>query len=310
MSRTLEVSVPFEKSEALVRAVSNLDQVVGVSLQPGASRKPRGDVITVHVTNDGVEPVLKVFGDLLDDRSSVVSAEPRSIVSASSQATIDREKDEASWPEMAAKLRRETNLTMNYLLAMFFAGVIAAVGIWTSTIHIVVGAMVIAPGFEPILRVPFGLLAGDRRAWQQGLSATVGGYAAMVGGGALAAVLLPFLKAAPPLRELHWAAYWSSFSSPSIVVALCAGAAGAAIIAAHRSVLTAGVMIALALIPTATLTGMALAHGDLGLAGGAAAQWALEAVLVAVSGGALFALKKALLPNGSRTARADAPFRR
>lgn len=188
---------------------------------------------------------------------------------------------------MATKLRRETNLTVNYLLAMFFAGVIAAVGIWTSTIHLVIGAMVIAPGFEPILRIPFGVLARNGRAWRQGLSATAGGYAAMLIGGALAALVLPFLKDGPPLRELHWAVYWSSFSATSILVAFCAGAAGAAIIAAHRSVLTAGVMIALALIPTATLTGMALAAGDFALAGRAAVQWLIEATLVAVSGGSI-----------------------
>lgn len=309
MPRSIEVSVPSERSPPLVNELERRDGVVGLSVQTGASKKPQGDVITIHMTNDSVEAVLAILRRHLDDRSSVVSSEPRSVTSASSQKQIDSENDEASWPEMATKLRRETNLTANYILAMFFAGVIAAVGIWTSTIHLVVGAMVIAPGFEPFLRVPFGLLAGDRRAWQQGLSATAGGYLAMVIGGALAGFVLPLLKAAPPLRELHWAAYWSSFNSTSVLVALCAGAAGAAIIAAHRSVLTAGVMIALALIPTATLSGMAIAAGDFVLAGQVAARWLLEAALVTLSGGSIFALKKAMLSNGTETARADAPFR-
>lgn len=309
MPRTMEVSVPSDKSALLVKALGEVEGVVGLSLQSGASKKPPGDIVTAHMTNDSVEGVLTILCEHLDDRSSVVSNEPRSVVSISSKQQIDAENDEASWPEMATKLRRETNLTVNYALAMFFAGVIAAVGIWTSTIHLVVGAMVIAPGFEPILRVPFGVLARDKRAWQQGLSATAGGYFAMIVGGALAGLLLPLLKAAPPLRELYWAAYWSSFSWTSVTVALCAGAAGAAIIAAHRSVLTAGVMIALALIPTATLSGMALSAGDFSLAGEAAARWLLEAALVAVSGGSVFALKKGMLRNGNETARADAPFR-
>ena len=309
MPRTMEVSVPSERSLRLVETLHAMDGVVGLSVQTGASKKPEGDIVTVHMTNDSVEAVLGVLCRHLDDRSSVVSNEPRSVVSASSQKQIDSENDEASWPEMATKLRRETNLTINYVLAMFFAGVIAAVGIWTTTIHLVVGAMVIAPGFEPILRVPFGLLAGNGRAWRKGLSAIAGGYAALIAGAALAALVLPLLKAAPPLRELYWANFWTSFSATSVLVAICAGAAGAAIIAAHRSVLTAGVMIALALIPTATLTGMALVAGDFDLAGEAAARWLLESALVAGSGGAIFALKKAMLRNGGQTARAEAPFR-
>lgn len=58
--------------------------------------------------------------------------------------------------------------------------------------------------------------------------------------------------------------------------------AGAVVVAAQRSVLSAGVMIALALIPTATITGMAIAMGELDVAGAAARRWLLEVAIVTV----------------------------
>lgn len=307
MSRTLEVSLPSERSSRLVEELVQTKGVIGVSLQRNASIKPEGDVITVHASNDGMQPVLSVLASSLGTGSSIITSEPRSAVSTE-QRTIDREHDEASWPEMATMLRRETNLTVNYLIAMFFAGAIAAVGIWTSTIHIIVGAMVIAPGFEPIIRVPFGLLAKDRQAWAQGLSSTAGGYIVLIAGAALAAAILRAVQPdVPALGELRWVEYWSKFEITSALIGFAAGAAGAAIIAAHRSVLTAGVMIALALIPSASIVGMALAAGELGLAGEGLLRWGADVVLVIVGGGLVFCTKRLMMPDG-RIARVGAPL--
>ena len=96
---------------------------------------------------------------LTGESGTVLTSEPQRLVSPTSQKQIDEETNEASWPEMAALLRRETNVSSNYLMAMFFSGVVAAAGLWSDMLHIVIGAMVIAPGFEPIIRVPFGHLA-------------------------------------------------------------------------------------------------------------------------------------------------------
>ncbi|MFC4173434.1 hypothetical protein ACFOYU_15425 [Microvirga sp. GCM10011540] len=66
--------------------------------------------------------------------------------------------------------------------------------------------------------------------------------------GAAATLLVVMLidASSTSLGHRHWVQYWSSVNPISILVALAAGATGAAIIAAQRSVLTAGVMIALA----------------------------------------------------------------
>lgn len=302
MSRTIEISLSPDRTDAVVADLGTTDGVVGLSLQRGASLKPRGDVLTVHTTNEGLEAVRRLLDQhgIGDRGGSVITSEPRSLLSSSDQEEIDRETNEASWEEMSSLLRRETNVTANYVLAMLFAGVVAAAGLWTDTVHIVVGAMVIAPGFEPILRAPFGLMGRRGEGARQGLVSTGIGYAALAFGAAMALLVLQVIAPSPiGLGERHWVGYWSSVQPSSVLIALAAGTAGAAIIAAQRSVLTAGVMIALALVPAMAITGMAAVAGDLALAGKGLLRWVTDAGCVVLGGGALFLLKRSLQHRGS-----------
>lgn len=294
MSRTIEISLPPEKADNLIRDLRDADGIVGLALQRGASLKPPGDVLTVHATNEGLLKLLSLLPNYhLGAETSVVTSEPRSLVSETSQGQIDAETNEASWPEMASLLRRETNVSSNYMMAMFFAGLIAAVGLWTDTVHIVVGAMVIAPGFEPIIRVPFGLLWRRDASWKQGLSSIGLGYLALLSGAAAALLVLSIAQpSGGAVGSREWVQYWSSIQFSSVLVALGAGAAGAAIIAAQRSVLTAGVMIALALVPSASIVGMALVAGEFPLAANGLLRWCVDAGCVVLAGGLVFLLKR------------------
>ena len=78
-------------------------------------------------------------------------------------------------------------------------------------------------------------------------------------------------------------------------MAIVGGAAGAAIVTAGRFILTAGVMIALALIPAMAITGMAAGVGDVSLLMTGLGRWALEAVAVMIAGAAVFTVKQRLI---------------
>lgn len=304
MSRSIQVSVPSDKTDGIVDELRCADGVVGISLHRGASIKPPGDVLMIQATNEAFKPIQGRLAKVIGDSGSVLTSEPRSLVSPTSQEQIDEETNEASWPEMAALLRRETNISSNYIMAMFFSGVVAAAGLWSDTLHIVIGAMVIAPGFEPIIRVPFGFLAEERRAWSTGLKSTAVGYLALVLGAAAAALIAMLISSTPEgeLGSRYWVQYWSSLNPMSVVIALAASGAGAAIIAAQRSVLTAGVMIALALVPSASIIGMALVSGEPGLAGQAAMRWLVDVGCVVLGGAVVFGAKRMLLRGKPATA--------
>jgi hypothetical protein len=302
MSRTLQISLPEGDTPELLAQLEGCRGVVGFSLQRGASLKPVGDVVTVQATTDGADLLQQLLVEP-EKRSgwTIVSSEPRSMQSEPDDGAIERETNEATWPEMAALLRRETNVTANYLMAMFFAGMVAALGLLSNTLHIVIGAMVIAPGFEPIMRLVFGALAHDARISKAGLISTVAGYVMLVTGAAAASWLFYLLSSpSSPPGQLALVEYWSKLDSSSVLISLAAGAAGAAIIAAQRSVLTAGVMIALALVPSAAIVGVAIATAETELVPAAALRWVVDVLSVVIAGGAVLGVKYLLLQGSKK----------
>jgi len=53
MHRTLELTIPPVISTALQQELVALDEVIGLTVQLGAAKKPAGDVLPVHVLNRG-----------------------------------------------------------------------------------------------------------------------------------------------------------------------------------------------------------------------------------------------------------------
>ncbi len=299
MPRILEISCPPDRTDDLVERLKNLDGAIGLSLQRGSSLQPPGDLVTVKVTNPAADDVLDEVDRLLHGRDdfSITTSEPDYMISSPDFEVLDRETNEVTWESVASQFRKDSNLEFNFILLMALAGMIAGGGLWSDRLQIVIGAMVIAPGFEPLLRLPFGLLMGPRTMVTRGLAAVLSGYAALA---LSAAATFWVLQAVDPsssteLASREWIRYWSSLSPSAVVVALGAGAAGAMIVTAGRSILTAGVMIALALVPTMTITGMALAAGDFSLATEAAGRWLVDAVSVIVAGSLVFVAKQALI---------------
>ncbi len=301
MPRIIAVTLSSEKTGPLIEQIQALEDVVGISLQRDGSLDPPGDIVTIATNNEGVRDIFKVLDAFkVLDGGSVTTSEPRSLISPPHQDSIDTETNETVWDEMASLLRQDTNFSGNFLMLMALAGAVAAAGLWTNTVHIVVGAMLIAPGFEPLLRIPFGFIGGPRSLATRGLLASLSGYACLALGAGLTFVFLRWVDASqsPDLHTRSWVEYWSHVTPTGVLVAIVGGVTGAVVITTQRSTLTAGVMIALALIPTMALFGMAGIIGDWELAGKALYLWAINVVAVLAASGATFGMKQLLIHRG------------
>lgn len=297
MSRRIQLSTTPELSARILGRLEGMAGIASVSLQAGASVHPPGDVLTIDATNEAARAILKLLDELdAFEGGCVTLGEPTAVIAPRHHAVLSRQGNEAAWEDVAEQLRRDTNVTVNYLLLMTVAGAIACFGVVAGTLHIVVGAMLIAPGFEPVLRIAFGAL-GRRHGAREGLRSVVAGYLALAAGAAAALPLALLLegRTAEELPELHWAAYWSSLQASGVVVSLFAGAAGATIMSGRLTVFATGVMVALALVPSMALVGMGLASGNLALALGGLLRWGTEVCCVLVAGGAVLALKRRIL---------------
>lgn len=300
MPRTVQACVPAHLTSGLVPELSAVG-LLSLRLQRGASLEPAGDVISLEVTDARLTSVMAVFENagLGDDAAvSVTTSNPMSVVAAGSTETVNRDITSATWQEAVLELGRTSNMDWQKLLVLVVAGFVAVIGIVTEAVHVVVGAMVITPGFEPILRISVGLVTRNR-SWLDGLFDTIAAYLAMAVGAALAAALTNIFTGdalggdvTSYLPSDTLIQYWSTTSWSGLLVALVAGAGGALLVVLNRPVLTAGVMIALALVPSWSLAAAALVNGDLDLAASALLRWTLELALVMVSSVVVFTAKR------------------
>ncbi|MDP8959525.1 MAG: DUF389 domain-containing protein, partial [Actinomycetota bacterium] len=296
----VQVVVPPRITTDLVRELSGVG-LLSLRLQRGVSLEPAGDVISFEVTDAKLSRVMAVLGRAglgQDPGLSLTTSSPMSVVAAGSGRAVTRDTTSATWEEAVLELGRTSNMSWSKLLVMAIAGFVAVVGIATEAVHVVVGAMVIAPGFEPLVRISLGLI-NQNRSSLDGLSDTIRAYGAMGAGAALAAGIIEVFEGAalgagmtsylPPDSLIT---YWSTTSWSGVAVAIVAGAGGALLVMLNRQVLTAGIMIALALVPSWSLAVAALVAYDVRLAGSAMFRWVLEAVLVVVASLVVLAVKR------------------
>ena len=60
MHRTIEITVPPACTDELISQLEQEEHMINLSVVRGASIKPPGDVLTVHVLNRGTDQVMRL----------------------------------------------------------------------------------------------------------------------------------------------------------------------------------------------------------------------------------------------------------
>ena len=135
-------------------------------------------MITIESTNRALHDFIHMFnrhGIGFEHGGSLTTIEPVSIFTPGSIPARVRDTSESTWEEMELLIGKESNMTINALLLMGISGILAALGLATNALHIVIGVMAIAPGFEPIVRISLGTVAKSRASWRGAID-TLQGY--------------------------------------------------------------------------------------------------------------------------------------
>lgn len=300
MPRAIQLTVPFERTEDILVELRSL-QPLSIQLYRGVSQEPPGDLVAVTVTNTQLSGLMQVadrYGLGQQGGVSISTSVPLSVVSESFSA-VASEGGATTWEEVEQVLGEESTMSVDKVVTMLLAGIIAGIGIISGSVHIVVGAMVIAPGFQPFARVMLGIVTGTREAWRGGIRDVLRGYAALLAGAALAAVLgAGFGESALQAGSFSYlesnilVRYWTTTSWTGVAVGAAASLAGGLLLSINRTVLTAGVMVALALVPSAALVSAALVAGDVSLSGRALFRFSVEVILVLAGCAVVFLVKR------------------
>ncbi|MDQ3855654.1 MAG: DUF389 domain-containing protein [Chloroflexota bacterium] len=299
MHHSFQVTVRPGHTDDFLAGLDEIDEVISVAVQRGASHKPIGDLVWVHTLNRGADRVLELVELArahggVSASSSVVD----SVIDPAQARDVAADIDETIWEDAETQLRHHSQLTSNFLLTMAMGGAIASCALLLTTTTqatAMVAAAVIAPGFEPLAKLPLAIVLGRWQLFRRGLRSALAGYVVLA---AAAAATMLALSAGgwelpQKLVENHAFSEIADPTSLTLVISAAGAVAGAVMIAAQRVALLPGPLIAMQLIPAAAMSGASLAVGKTHAALEALARLGIDVALVVGAGILIFGYKQA-----------------
>lgn len=179
-----------------------------------------------------------------------------------------------------AEIRNELELGIDvgpvFVATVVLSAIIAAVGLLTDNVAVIIGAMVVAPLLTPNMAMAFAATIGDLSLLRAAArTAILGALTAFA-----IALVVGWLDDGPPSEQMRLRA---EPGIADIVLALASGAAGALAFTSGVSASLVGVMVAVALLPPLLVSGIMLADGEYALAGRAATLLAINVICVVLA---------------------------
>lgn len=170
MARIVSITSSPDKTNVLLRDLNKIEGLLELQVFREVSIQPPGDLIKFAVPNSHLHEVMRMldgYGLGQENGISLSTSEPESYIPTGSSRKIERDINEGSWEEMEMTISNDSNTSINTLLIMVVSGSLATIGVVTNSLHIVIGGMLVAPGFMPITRVALGLVS-RHKAWYYG----------------------------------------------------------------------------------------------------------------------------------------------
>lgn len=199
--------------------------------------------------------------------------EERAKRKAEKESAIGGMTREEIWNSVWGKAK----IDQNYIVFVILSTIVAALGMLTNNVAVVVGAMVIAPLLGPNLAFSVGVALGDTSLIGRALLANVIGVGLVL---ALSFAIGYFWHGDLTALELISR---SEVGFAGMAIALASGAAAALSLVTGISSALVGVMVAVALLPPTSAIGIFVGAGQFGLAGGAAMLLAVNIVSINIA---------------------------
>jgi uncharacterized hydrophobic protein (TIGR00271 family) len=215
--------------------------------------------------------------------------------------------DAVVWEEVEQRTSESVELSGVFVLFMVFAALIAAVGIYLDSEILIVGAMVVGPEFGPIAGFCVALVQRRRDLAVRSGIALAAGFPLAITTVFFATLIFKATDLTPEDFTAADHGISNLISSPdafTVIVALCAGAAGMLSLSTAKSGALIGVLISVTTIPAAANIGVAAAYGDRDGWTGSLAQLALNLASIVVAGTLVLAVQRILYAR-RRSARAE-----
>jgi uncharacterized hydrophobic protein (TIGR00271 family) len=300
----LWIVVPHYQSEHTLDLLRHTSSVCNLIFLERAAQKPEGDVILCDVTREDVSVLISDLRELNIDVEGSIAMEL--VDSQVSQAAIEAEKassgmpsDAVVWEEVESRTSENIELSTSFLAFMILAMLIAAVGIFTNQLPLIVGAMIVGPEFGPIAGLCVAAVQRRRDLARRSLRALAIGFPVGIVATFVFTLILRGVGAVDAGSDSTHHSFTAFIAEPngwSFLVAYLAGTAGVLSLTSAKSGALVGVLISVTTIPAAANIGVAAALGDWSTCGGAGRQLLVNFCAILLAGiGTLYVQRRLYL---------------
>lgn len=194
-------------------------------------------------------------------------------------------RDRRSTDEIYDDISESVSLDFEFLLTTVLSALIAALGMRSGQVAIVIGAMVIAPLLSPTLALAMSATVGNRALGLKAIRTLAAGVASVLIFTVLLGLMIEFDPLAPELYSR------TRVQLADIALALASGMDGVLALNKGANASLVGVMIAVALVPPLAAAGLYFSHGAFELALRGLFLFATNLVCINIAGVAAFLLQ-------------------
>ncbi|MGE0397328.1 MAG: DUF389 domain-containing protein [Kofleriaceae bacterium] len=281
----LRIVAPPETAATVVAYLEGLD-VFDLIHFPGVSRRPKGDLIQCVVGSDLASVIVSALRELgVSDTGSITI--DRLDATVAKDSCSDPDPGVVVWEEVEAKTATMAELSTAFLLYMMAATVIAAVGILTDSVVLIIGAMVVGPEFGPLCGLSVGLIQRRRELVRQSMLSLGVGFALAFAAAFVATWAFRSAGVAPEILDASHHPATLFISRPdvyTVVIAALCGVVGMLSLTTASAGTLIGVLISVTTIPAAGNVGVAAAYGNTDEMVGALIQLGVNLTVIQIAG--------------------------
>ena len=282
--------------------LENTPSVCNLIYLERAAQRPEGDVILCDVAREDASVIVSDLRELEIDKEGSIAMED--IDSQISEVAVRAEKaasglpsDAVVWEEVESRTSENVELSGSFIAFMVVATMIAAVGILTDQVILIIGAMVVGPEFGPLAGLCVALVHKRGDLVRRSLTALVVGFPVAIAASFLLTLALDLTSLLPDGFSQEGHPFTDFISNPdhySVIVAALAGVAGVLSLTSAKSGALVGVLISVTTIPAAANIGVAAALGDGEEWVGAMEQLSINLTAIVAAGVAVLFIQRRL----------------
>lgn len=281
----LEVIVTAESFKTVQKIAQNVD---AKDLRYHPKDEDNMQLFRMLINDEDIQKALDSFSQMIDKQPAaklIVMPVEAHLPKPKEKEEEKEKKATAARESIYEKVEKSAHINTDFIILVTLSTVVATIGLIENNVAIVIGAMVIAPLLGPNIAFSLATALGDTKL----MFASVKSMLLGVG----IAVLLPYLIAHVVHISLvsHEVLMRTHVGFDSVILALASGAAAALSITTGLSSVLVGVMVAVALLPPATVFGLMLGDGRFELAFNAGILLAINIVSINLSSKIIFIFK-------------------